>query len=70
MSYNDQLTDNITKLQRNLVGLEDAIKRTQLSKGQAAFVKIYLDVIAEHISKGLDVLDEDRYREELLNLDI
>ena len=68
-AWNKPVSDNITILQRKLVGLKDSVNMFKVSKGKAHFMKVYLDVISEYIDKSLDLLDEDKYREALKELD-
>lgn len=68
-SYNKSITDNITILQRRLVGLKDSVNLTSIGKGEASFMFVYLNIISEYIDKSLDLLDEDKYRELLKELD-
>jgi len=63
------LTNNIDVLQRKLVGLKDAIYYKTISKGQAKFVQVYIEVMSEYIEKSLDALDVDKYREALEELE-
>lgn len=60
---NKQLLDNITILQRKLVGLKDTIGKKTLSPGQIRFISVYLNIISEYIDKNLDLLDENKYKE-------
>ena len=68
-NYNEQLIKNITILQRNLVGLKDAVTFRNITKGQETFMNVYLDIISDHINKSLDLLDNDKYREMLLSIE-
>lgn len=68
-NYNEQLIKNITILQRNLAGLKDAVTFRNITKGQEAFMNVYLGIISDHINKSLDLLDSDKYREVLLSLE-
>ena len=70
MNHNRILSENIDVLQRRLTGLKDTINKRELSKGQAKFIKVYLDVISEYTDKGLDIFDENKYREALIELEI
>jgi hypothetical protein len=57
--------EDINVLQRKLTGLKDSIYRKPISPGQERFIRTYLEIISEYIEKGLDVVDEDKYREQL-----
>ena len=63
------LISDIDILQRKLTGLKDAMSRRPLSAGQERFIMTYLEMISDFIDKGLDILDENKYREELKMLD-
>ena len=65
MNRKSLLMEDIDVLQRNLTGLKDAIYRRPISSGQERFLMTYLEVISDYVNKGLDILDEDKYREEL-----
>lgn len=69
MDRKEALKENTRVLQRKLVGLGDAINRRSISAGQERFLMTYLEVVSEYIEKGLDILDENKYREELRLLD-
>ena len=65
-----ELQSNIDILQRKLVQLKDnIIKDKGLSRGQIHFLDAYLTVVDDYINKSLDILDDDKYREALLELD-
>jgi hypothetical protein len=68
-SYNATVSENVTILQRRLTGLKDAVNLHNMSKGKASFMLVYLDIIDEYITKSLDLLDNDKYREALKELD-
>lgn len=66
---NEDLKEEINVLNRNLKGLKDGIHRRNLTDGQKRFIRTYFDIINEFIGKGLDILDIDKYREELRKLE-
>lgn len=66
---NDGLKEEIDVLGRNLKGLRDSIHRKSLTAGQKRFLMTYFDIVNEYIGKGLDILNIDKYREELRALD-
>lgn len=68
-SYNKTVAENVTILQRRLTGLKDAVNLHKMNKGKASFMLVYLDIIDEYITKSLDLLDNDKYREALKELD-
>lgn len=63
------LLEDINVLQRKLTGLRDSIYRGPLSSGQERFIRAYLEIVSDYIEKGLDIIDEDKYREQLKLLD-
>lgn len=69
MDWNDPIEENIVTLQRKLVGLKDSVKRHELSRARAKFMNTYLEIIFEYINKSLDILNEDKYREALRELE-
>lgn len=69
LNWNDPIEDNIVTLQRKLVGLKDSVSGVELSRARAKFMNTYLEIIFEYINKSLDILDEDKYREALRDLD-
>ena len=66
---NELLKENIDVLSRNLKSLRDRLHRTTISKGQERFIMTYFEVIDEFIGKSFDIMDKDRYHEELKNMD-
>ena len=66
---NEDLKEEINVINRNLKGLRDNIHRKSMTDGQKRFMRAYFDVINEFIGKGLNILDVDKYREELRNLE-
>ena len=69
MARKTSLMFNIEILQRNLTTLSDMLCREQISKGQEAFIMVYLEGIQEFIDKSVGLLDRERYLEELSLLD-
>ena len=63
------LDANANVINRKLTGLKDQILRTQLSAGQILFLNTYMGVIIEQFDKCFDVLDVDKYREMLIELE-
>lgn len=70
MDYRKQVSDSLTTIQRNIVTLKSGVERHELSKGQAKFLEVYLDIINDHIKKSVDVLDIKKYKDMLEELEI
>jgi hypothetical protein len=60
---------NIEILQRKLVGLKDTVSRKKISPGQSMFMDTYLHVVSEYLDRSLDLMDENKYREALLEIE-
>lgn len=69
MDRKKSLIENTRILQRKLKGLGDSIFRRPISAGQERFLMTYLEMIDEFVEKGLDIIDEDKYREVLAELE-
>lgn len=63
------LDANLDIIQRKHTGLKDSIYRKNLSAGQIVFLNTYMGVIMEQFDKCFDVLDEEKYREMLIELE-
>jgi hypothetical protein len=63
------LDANADVIARKLTGLKDQILRTQLSSGQILFLNTYMGVIIDQFDKCFDVLDVDKYKEMLIELE-
>lgn len=63
------LDANADIIDRKLTGLKDQIFRKPLSKGQMLFLNTYMGVIIDHFDKCFDVIDVDKYKEILINLE-
>lgn len=69
VSNRDVIYKDIDILTRKLVDLKSAMKFEDVSKGQEQFLFIYLGIISEYINKGLDIMDSDKYQQELIDLE-
>lgn len=69
MDYRKQLIDNITTVQRNIVALKEGIMKFETSKGQVKFLNTYITVVNDYIKRSVEVLDIEKYREMLEELD-
>jgi hypothetical protein len=69
MDRKSTLANNITVLQRKLLGLKDSLGKFELSNGQTRFIQIYLETIDDYIEKGLSIMDEEKYKEVLIDLE-
>lgn len=69
MDYNKNLKSNVDILQRRLDGLKKGIGFIPISEAKYKFLMVYFDVISEYTDKSFDILNEDKFREALLELE-
>lgn len=69
MDYNTNLKLNVDVLQRRLTGLKKGLSTLPISDGQYRFMMIYFDTISEYTDKAFDLLNENKYRELLIQLE-
>jgi hypothetical protein len=70
MNYKKELNINIEIMNRKLLELKDYIKTNNISKGQIKFIEVYMSVALDQINKSLNILDKNKYKEVLTELDI
>jgi hypothetical protein len=70
MSRNKILLDNINIIQRNLTSLKDIVTRSDVNNGQLKMISVYLDVSNDYVNKSIDILDDKKYKEMLIELEI
>lgn len=69
MEKRDILIENVNILQRRLSGLKDAMAKNGISDAQKKFLSVYQEVINEYVDKSFDILDVNKFKQTLIEME-